>query len=208
MHAKLTQVVAEKSEQSDRDYDVVDTLIPGFVLRVRRSGVRVWTYRYRNPEGRQRRYVIGRFPGVGASAARRLVLNLAADVGAGADVQAQKRASRLEGERKRYNTLGTFLSEQYAPWAQAHLKTSKFQIARIEADFAGWMSKPLSDLNTWLIENWRKGQSEEGKKPKTINRDVQCLQALLSKAVDWGVLERHPFHGLKPLKTDRTGRVR
>ena len=208
MRAKLSQAVADKCEPSGRDYDVVDTLIPGFVLRVRSSGVRAWTYRYRNSEGRQRRYVIGRFPGVGARAARRLVLTLAADVASGADVQAQKRASRLEGERKRYNTLGTFLSEQYAPWAHAHLKTSKFQIARIEADFAGWMNKPLSDLNTWLIESWRKGQSEDGKKPKTINRDVQRLQALLSKAVDWGVLDRHPFHGLKPLKTDRTGRVR
>ncbi|MGH8198919.1 MAG: tyrosine-type recombinase/integrase [Steroidobacteraceae bacterium] len=208
MHAKLSQAIAEKCEPSGREYEVFDTLIPGFVLRVRRSGVRVWTYRYRNSEGRQRRYVIGRFPGVGASTARRLVLTLAADVSAGADVQAQKRASRLEGERKRYNTLGTFLSEQYAPWAQVHLKTAKFQIARIEADFAGWMNKPLSDLNTWLIESWRRGQSEEGKKPKTINRDVQRLQALLSKAVDWGVLDRHPFHGLKPLKTDRTGRVR
>jgi integrase len=31
---------------------------------------------------------------------------------------------------------------------------------------------------------------------------------LLSKAVDWGVLEEHPFRALKPLKTDRTGRVR
>ncbi|MBW8076874.1 MAG: tyrosine-type recombinase/integrase [Gallionella sp.] len=82
------------------------------------------------------------------------------------------------------------------------------RFTRIEADFAGWMNKPLSDLNTWLIESWRKGQSEDGKKPKTINRDVQRLQALLSKAVDWGVLDRHPFHGLKPLKTDRTGRVR
>ena len=82
------------------------------------------------------------------------------------------------------------------------------RFTRIEADFAGWMNKPLSDLNTCLIESWRKGQSEDGKKPKTINRDVQRLQALLSKAVDWGVLDRHPFHGLKPLKTDRTGRVR
>lgn len=37
---------------------------------------------------------------------------------------------------------------------------------------------------------------------------MQRLQALLSKAVDWGVLEEHPFRALKPLKTDRTGRVR
>jgi hypothetical protein len=66
----------------------------------------------------------------------------------------------------------------------------------------------LADLNTWLIEHWRSGQAEQGKQPRTINRDIQRLQALLSKAVDGGVLEKHPFRTLKPLKTDRTGRVR
>jgi integrase len=208
MHAKLTQAVAANSEPSTRDYDVVDTVIPGFVLRVRVSGAKSWMFRYRNKEGRQYRYLIGRFPGVGATAARRQVFGLAAAVAAGSDIQAEKHASRREGQRKRFNTLETFLSEQYEPWAAAHLKTSGFQIARIKADFESWMKKPLTDLNTWLIENWRKGQIEAGKKAKTINRDVQRLQALLSKAVDWGVLDRHPFHRLKPLKTDRTGRVR
>jgi integrase len=169
--------------------------------------VKAWVYRFRNQEGIQRRYAVGRFPGLGAIAARRVVLTLAADVATGADIQARKQAARMEGKRKRNNTLETFLSEQYGPWATAHLKTSKFQISRIKADFAGWMNKPLTDLNTWLVENWRKGQAEQGKQFRTINRDLQRLQALLSKAVDWGVLEEHPFRGLKPLKTDRTGRV-
>jgi integrase len=208
MHAKLTQAVAEKCEPNSGDYEIVDTLIPGFVLRVRPSGVKAWEYRYRNQEGRQRRYVVGRFPGVGAMAARRVVLTLAADVTTGADIQARKRDARLEGKRKRYNTLETFLSDQYGRWAATHLKTATFQIARIKADFAGWMNKPLAELDTCLIENWRTAQAEHGKQPKTINRNLQRLQALLSKAVDWGVLEEHPFRGLKPLKTDRTGRVR
>jgi integrase len=208
MHAKLTQIVAEKCEPKSKDYEIVDTLIPGFVLRIRPSGVKAWEYRYRNQKGRQYRYVIGRFPGVGATAARRIVLTLAADVATGADIQARKREARLEGKRKRNNTLETFLSDQYGRWASTHLKTAAFQISRIKADFAGWMNKPLAELNTWLIENWRTAQAEQGKQPKTINRDLQRLQALLSKAVDWGVLEEHPFSGLKPLKTDRTGRVR
>ena len=208
MHAKLTQAVVEKCEPSIGDYEIVDTLIPGFVLRVRPSGVKAWEYRYRNQEGRQRRYVVGRFPGLGATAARRVVLSLVADVATGADIQARKRDIRLEGQRKRNNTLETFLSDQYGRWAATHLKTAKFQISRIKADFAGWMNKPLVELNTWLVENWRTAQALEGKHPKTINRNLQRLQALLSKAVDWGVLEEHPFRALKPLKTDRTGRVR
>jgi integrase len=178
------------------------------VLRVRPSGVKAWEYRYRNQEGRQRRYVVGRFPGLGATAARRVVLSLVADVATGADIQVRKRDIRLEGQRKRNNTLETFLSDQYGRWAATHLKTATFQISRIKADFAGWMNKPLVELDTWLVENWRTAQALEGKHPKTINRNLQRLQALLSKAVDWGVLQEHPFGALKPLKTDRTGRVR
>ena len=42
----------------------------------------------------------------------------------------------------------------------------------------------------------------------TINRAVQRLRALLARAVEWKVLERHPFSGLKPLRHDKSGRVR
>ena len=45
-------------------------------------------------------------------------------------------------------------------------------------------------------------------RPRSINRDIQRLQSVLSRAVEWGVLDRHPFKGLKPMKTDKVGRVR
>lgn len=126
----------------------------------------------------------------------------------GTDVQARKRALREEGARARRSTLRHFLDDRYEPWAKTHLKTAAFQISRVKADFAAWMDKPMSDLNAWLIEGWRKRQRETKKRPVTINRTLQRLQGVLSKAVEWKVLERHPFAGLKPLKTDRTGRVR
>lgn len=31
---------------------------------------------------------------------------------------------------------------------------------------------------------------------------------MLSRAVEWGILDKHPLAGLKPLKADKTGRVR
>lgn len=147
MHAKLTQAIARRSEPGTRDYGIADTLIPGFELRIRRSGTKVWTYRYRTPEGRQRRYVVGRFPGVSATAARRLALTVASEVANGSDVQARKRAVRAEGGRARRSTLRHFLDDQYEPWATMHLKTATFQISRVKADFAAWLEKPMSDLN-------------------------------------------------------------
>jgi integrase len=70
------------------------------------------------------------------------------------------------------------------------------------------MTKPMTALNRWLIEGWRRKELQRGVSPVTVNRTVQRLQGVLSKAVQWGVLGAHPFAGLKPLKTDRRGRVR
>ncbi len=191
-----------------RDLSIMDTSLRGLELRVRASGAKVWAYRHRLSDGRQRRLVLGRFPGIGATAARRLALQAAGDVARGIDVVTRKQATRRERVRIRQSTLRAFLDSQYEPWARTHLKTADFQIARIRADFVGWMDKPMSDLNTWLIEGWRKNQHEAKKQPVTINRNLQRLQGVLSKAVEWKVLEQHPFAGLKPLKTDRAGRVR
>jgi hypothetical protein len=55
------------------------------------------------------------------------------------------------------------------------------------------------------VAKWKR----EGLNPKSINRDVQRLQSVIRKAVDWGIIEQHPFAGaLKPLRTDKSGRVR
>ena len=190
------------------DYEIVDTLIPGFVLRVRPSGVKAWEYRYRNQEGRQRRYVVGRFPGW------ELWLR-GGWCSPWPPTWQPEPTSRREGAMpdwkarvRRYNMLETFLSDQIWTLGGHPFEDGNVQISRIKADFAGWINKPLAELKPAWIENWRTAQVEQGKQPKAINRDLQRLQALLLKAVDWGVLEEHPFRGLKPLKTDRTGRVR
>jgi hypothetical protein len=208
MRKKLSQAVARSTVTDARDIVIVDTQIPGFEFRVRRSGTKIWTYRYRNPVGRQRRYIMGRFPGVSATAARRLALTLAVEVANGCDVQEKKKAARAEGIRKREGTLRNFIEARYRAWALDQLKSGKYQLERIEADFRAWFDKPMTDLNAWLLEGWRQRQKEAGNQPVTINRAVQRLHALLARAVEWEVLEKHPFSGLKPLRHDKSGRVR
>jgi integrase len=61
---------------------------------------------------------------------------------------------------------------------------------------------------TFAVEGMRQRWKNGGMQPRSINRDVQRLQSVLSKAVEWGILGNHPLAGLKPLKADKTGRVR
>lgn len=207
MPKKLSQAVA-RSTFTDRDIVIVYTQITGFEFRVRRLGTKIWTYRYRNPEGRQRRNIMGRFPGVSATAARRLALTLAVEVANGCDAQEKKKAARAEGMRKREGTLRNFIEARYRAWALEHLKSGKYQLERIEADFKAWFDKRMTDLNAWLLEGWRQRQKEAGNQPVTINRAVQRLHALRARAIEWKVLEKHPFSGLKSLRHDKSGRVR
>jgi integrase len=88
------------------------------------------------------------------------------------------------------------------------MQSGETQVRRIEADFKDWLDKPMTGLNTWLIEGWRSDRRKAKANPRTINRNLQRLRACVAKAKAWGILEVHPFEGIKPLKTDNTGRVR
>jgi integrase len=103
--------------------------------------------------------------------------------------------------------LSVFLDEQYQPWAERHLRTWKFQLKRIRSDFKDWLDSPLEAIDTTLIEKWRGQRLAAGNQAVTINRNLERLHAVMSKAIEWKVLTTHPF-AVKQLKTDRTGRVR
>ena len=214
MRAKLNQRTVAALQPSKAPYHVRDTAIMGFLLRVQPSsqnspeGRKAWFYQYRTRQGKQTRVKLGHFPGLSAEAARGIALEQATDAGKGVDLVARKRSERAEGERARHRTLRTFLENRYEPWAKAHLKSAAFQIARLRSDFDAWLDRPMHELNLFAIEGIRQRWKKAGMQPRSINRDVQRLQSVLSRAVEWGILERHPLAGLKPLKADKTGRVR
>lgn len=208
MRAKLTSRTIAQLPPSQKPYDVRDTTLAGFLLRVQPSGHRSWFFQYRGPEGRQTRLKLGDSPGLSPEGARAMALERAAEVSKGVDLVARKRAAREAGQRARHRTLRAFLDNRYEPWAVAHLKSATFQLARIRSDYADWLEKPMTDLNTFAVEGMRQRWKREGMQPRSINRDIQRLQSVLSRAVEWGVLDVHPLAGLKPMKADKTGRVR
>jgi site-specific recombinase XerD len=207
MLEKLTKRVIEALEVRQKPYEVRDSELRGLLLRVQPSGIRAWYFDYRHKGTRNRR-LIGRYPGLSAEGARGLCLKLAGKAADGIDLQHEKRQERAQTERARQGTLQAFLENRYEPWARAHLKSAEFQIARLRSDFAEWLEKPMHEIGPFAIEGMRQRWKKAGMQPRSINRDVQRLQSVLSRAVEWRILDRHPLEGLKPLKADKTGRVR
>ena len=204
---KLTKRAIDALSVRERPYDVRDEDLRGFLVRVEPSGRRSFFLDYRL-RGKRNRYRLGVYPNLSAEGARGIAQTVAGDIARGTDPQARRKAERVQTARERLSTLRAFLDGRYEPWARAHLKSASFQLARLRSDFAEYLDQPLHSFNPFMVEGMRQRWKKAGMLPRSINRDIQRLQSILTRAVEWGVLDLHPLKGLKPMKADKTGRVR
>jgi integrase len=209
--AELTKRAVTALGPKEKPYEVRDTDLRDFLVRVEPGGTKSFYLVYRlagGRKGKRKRYRIGTFPTLSPDGARAIAKKVAGDVANGIDVQARKTAEREKVHRDRLSTLRAFLDGRYEPWATAHLKSAAFQLARLRSDFKDSLDRPMTDFNAFAIEGTRQRWKKGGMQPRSINRDIQRLQSVLSRAKEWGVLNISPLAGLKPLKADKTGRVR
>ena len=189
-------------------YEVVDTELKGFLLRVQPSGVMTYYLTYRNVDGNKKRYKIGKHGAVTPMQARDVALTLSGRVIGGEDVQERKKQVRKAAENSKSRTLVGFLNMRYQDWVESERKTGRATVKRIKSIFKEFMDMPLDEINHWVVEKWRSERLKAGKKPTTVNRDLITLKSVLSKAIEWEVIELHPLAKLKPLKTDKHSKVR
>jgi integrase len=90
----------------------------------------------------------------------------------------------------------------------ANLKSGEDQLERIKADFRHWWTTPMTDLTPAKIDTWRTTERERGVSARTVNRNLSRLRSACAKAVEWGVLPAIPFASVKPLRYDKTLKVR
>jgi len=208
MKAKLSSRTIQILRPNDNPFEVVDSELKGFLLRVQPSGVMSYYFSYRNEEGKRQRYRIGNSESLSPAQARDQAIVLSARVVGGEDIQAEKKRERKLARVTKSRTLDGFLRHKYEPWATSQRKSGLATVQRIRSNFLHLMNRPLPEINLWVIEKWRSEQMKCGKARTTINRDVTALKACLSKAVEWDVLEQNPLEKLRPMRTDKLSRVR
>jgi len=208
MEAKLTARTIATLKPDTKPYEVCDTDLKGFRLRVQPSGVMTYYFTYLTETGKRTRYRIGRAGTLTPVQARDVAELKAADVAKGHDVQAEKKQKRTDAKEAKFKTLGGFIEHKYGPWVEASRKTGAETLKRLDTQFSHWMTKPLDALTKWDVDKWRSNERKRGKSPATINRDVTALKAALSKAVEWELIDKNPLAKVKPIKTDSRGVVR
>jgi integrase len=200
MKMKLTNTIVEKlAPGPDKHYEVNDAEVPGLLLRVQPTGVRVYYVRYRMPDGKRRYYRLGNAGAITVAEARIAARQYLADVVKGYDPQEAK-------QRPKDHTLKTFLPvyKERAPRAKA----AAANITRVEHSFKDLLDKPISDIRPMWIENWQAARQRAKAAKATVNREITALRAVLGKAVDWGFIDTHPLKRVKQLKVDTGTRPR
>lgn len=197
MQAVIGAALLKTLKPADKPYEVRDTKLKGFLLRVQPAGGMSYYAEY----ARGKRVSIGPATAITPSEARDKARELLAKAHLGTDLAAEKRKARAQ-------TLGDFLTEFYEPWALAHIRTGAATVKRFRTNFADLLPLKLGAVSPLDVERWR-AERLTAVKPSTVNRDITDLKSILAKAVEWKLLTAHPLSGAaKPVKLDRAGVVR
>lgn len=193
MRKYLTQKVCEKAKPADKAYQIHDTAITGFILRVEPK-------KPNHPPGGLKTFKLiqdGKPEKFGAMPVWTCGM-------------ARGKAERiLRGEEDADPapmTFDKYLTDHYQDYVNVHHGRPNETMNCLRRFKLG--GKLLQDIKLADGESWQLRRQKKGIKNTTINRNIALLNGTLEKAVDWELLEANPLARLKPLKTDKRKIVR
>jgi hypothetical protein len=142
MQANITADLVKKLKPKEKPYEIWDTELKGFILRVQPSGVKTFIAEY----ARHKRIPIGQAtPQFSAAAARIEAGKKIADYVKGNDPMEAKRAGRA-------HTLESFLRDHYQAWAEANLRHSGEAMRKLASWYPAFGNTRLADITPWNVE--------------------------------------------------------
>ena len=194
MKAKIGKELLTKIVPQNKPYEIYDTLMKGFTLRVQPSGALIFLVRYRLT-GKQTRVVIGKHPILTPAQARDNAKKILADLVHGVDPGAKDPKLKM-------HTLKSFIEEEYSAWVEANHKDGKGTNKRLNYFIEVFGGSCLQDIDQRMIEQWRTTRLKAGRALATLNRDIAVLKSMFTTAVEWGHVSANPLTKLKPSKLD------
>lgn len=185
----------------EKPYEVRDTELPGFLIRVQPSGVQTYYCEYRNGQNLKQRIKLGRVDHLTLPQARDEARKVLGSVAQGSDPAKDRKRQRLM-------TLKAFVEGDYGEWAKANHKRGNETIERLLARFEEFHEFRLDEITAWKVEKWINDRKKAGREGSTVNRNIGMLKACLSRAVEWKLIENHPLKSIKAQRVDQSGIVR
>lgn len=177
---KLTKSVVDGAQATDKDYELRDTIVPGFLCKVTASGRKVFMLQYRTNLGERRKPKIGLFGELTVDQARSIAQDWLADVRKGSDPSAAKQAGRQAPTVKE---LCSQFIEEYSKTRNkpSTVATYQDQIDRYIVPKLGRIKVPeLTRLDVTAM------MRDMVKISATANRVLACLRKMLNMAEVWG----------------------
>src|SRR5882724_266630 len=115
---KLTKTAVDAATFGDKDYELRDTVVPGFLLKVTPAGRKIFMVQYRTNAVERRKPAIGRFGELTVEQARSIAQDWLADVRKGKDPSAEKIAARKKPNVKELCTK--FIEDYSKPKNRRH----------------------------------------------------------------------------------------
>ena len=200
MHAFIgtTLLTSKETQPQPKPFELYDTRLRGFTLRIQPSGSRSYYARFE----RNRRIVIGRVDTLSPEEARVRCQKILGNIAHG--VHPLHGIQGTDGM-----TLGTFIADTYTTWVNAsHPRTAANTLEKLYRLFRTWYAEPLTTITVERIESWKARRLNEGRSPTTVLRDLFTLSSVLRRAVKAGELTDNPVRRVDRPRIDRRGKVR
>lgn len=198
MKGLLASNLISQLKPKEREYDVWDTRLIGFYLRVYPTGNMVYRCEY----ARGKRFTIGKTNVITPAQARDKAKLILSQAVMGIYPGSARKSQGLV-------TFGDFIKNDYRVWREAHRKSGKEDLRRLEINFFDEFGDcPLNEITVMRVEKWRANRINKGIKSSTVNREIVILKATLSKAIEWGLITEHPLKQLKLQKIDSAAKTR
>lgn len=197
MKAVIGNSLIAKLKPKEKQYDVRDSNLKGFLIRITPVGKMSYVCQY----GRGRRMNIGQVGVITPAQARDKAKQILSHAVTGTLIKESRKKDKL--------TLEQFISNEYEAWRKANRKNGNADLRRLKANFLREFGNLLLvDISPMLVEKWRTNRINNGITTATVNRDIAILKSALTKAVEWSFIKEHPLFKLKPFKIDSAAKVR
>jgi integrase len=200
MHALIsTKLLTDiQAQRRSRPFEIYDTRLSGFTLRVQPSGVRSYYARF----GRNRRFALGKVDVVAPDEARAKCHQILGNIAHG-----RNPLDGLSGVAG--ITLGQFIDDIYTPWVHANRpRTADNTLEKLRLLFGSWFAEPLSAITVERLELWKGRRLNKGLKGTTVTRDLYAISSVLTRAVRVGKLTTNPIRKVEKPHIDRRPKVR